>query len=302
MPDARATPRLKMLAAALLFSTGGAAIKGCGMGAWQVAGFRSAMAAVALFVLLPATRRRWTKGQALVGLAYAGTLILYVLANKLTTAANAIFLQSTAPLFVLLLAPLCLKEAVRRHDVYFMAALAVGLALFFAGAEAPRRTATDPFLGNVLGACSAVTWALTLVGLRWLARAEGREGGSPAGAAAGAALLGNLFVFALCLPFAMPVEGAGAGDWLLVGYLGIFQIGVAYVFMTSGMRHVPALEGALLLLIEPVLNTLWAWLVHGEVPGAWSRLGALLILAATAVHAREGARRARAAAGGVLPR
>jgi len=291
MPGDRAPARLKLLAAALLFSTGGAAIKGCGMGAWQVAGLRSAVAAVALFVLLPATRRRPTRGQALVGLAYAGTLILYVLANKLTTAANAIFLQSTAPLFVLLLAPLLLREAVRRRDVVFMGALAVGLALFFAGNEAPQRTATDPFLGNVLGACSAVTWALTLVGLRWIARSEGREGGAPAGAAAGAALLGNIFVLAICLPFALPLSTAAATDWLLVGYLGVFQIGVAYVFMTSGMRHVPALEGALLLLVEPVLNTIWAWIFHGEVPGPWSRLGALVILAATAVHALRGGRR-----------
>lgn len=289
--DPQTASRLKLVAAALLFSTGGAAIKACGFSGWQVAGFRSGIAAIALFLMIPAARRCWNRKQALVGLAYAATLILYVLANKLTTAANAIFLQSTAPLYMLLIAPLWLKEAVRRRDLAFMAALAVGLGLFFAGKESASRTATDPVLGNILGACSAVTWALTVSGLRWIARSEGRTGGSPAGAAAGATVLGNLFVFVVCLPLALPVEGARLADWALVGYLGVFQIGLAYVFMTAGMRRVPALEGALLLLVEPVLNTVWAWLLHGEVPGPWSRAGALLILLATAAHALRSGRK-----------
>ena len=163
--DDRSAARWKLLIAALLFSTGGAAIKACGMSGWQVAGFRSGLAAVALWLFLPSARRGWTKGQALVACAYAATLILYVLANKLTTAANAIFLQSTAPLFILILAPLWLRESIRRRDLVFMAALGVGLALFFMGQEAPQQTASDPLLGNILAACSAVTWALTVSGL-----------------------------------------------------------------------------------------------------------------------------------------
>ncbi len=285
--------RLQMLAAAALFSTGGAAIKACGLTGWQVACFRSGLAALTLLVLLPATRRHWSWRGVVVGLAYAATLIMYVLANKLTTAANAIFLQSTAPLYLLLVSPLLLKERIRRNDLFFMAALAVGLALFFAGREAAQATASDPFLGNVVGACSAVTWALTVAGLRWLAREEGREGGSPAGAAANAAVTGNLIVFVVCLPLALPVVGATTTDWAWIGYLGVMQIGVAYVFMTSGMRHVHALEGALLLLLEPVLNTFLAWIVHGEVPGPWSRAGAAIILLATLVHSIHAARRRR---------
>ena len=123
-----------------------------------------------------------------------------------------------------------------------------------------------------------------MAGLRWLARTEGHAGGSPTGAAAGAAVVGNLLVFLVCLPLALPVEGTVPADWLWVGYLGVIQIGLAYVFMTRSVRHVRALEAALLLLLEPVLNTLWAWLVHGEVPGTWSRIGALTILVATILH------------------
>lgn len=289
----RVAARWKLLAAAALFSTGGAAIKACGLTGWQVAGFRSGLAALVLALLLPAARRRFTRGQAFVAVAYACTLILYVLANKLTTAANAIFLQSTAPLYVLLLARFWLREPIRRHDLLFMLALAGGLGFFFGGMEAPQRTAPDPLLGNVLAAGSAVTWALTVAGLRWLARSEGPEAQRPVGSAAGAALLGNVIVFVVCLPFALPVRDAVLMDWVWIGYLGVFQIGVAYVFMTAGMRGVHALEGSLLLLVEPVLNTLWAWRFHGEVPSSWSIAGALVILGATVVHSVHAVRRRR---------
>ncbi|MDJ0972828.1 MAG: EamA family transporter [Planctomycetota bacterium] len=288
--DAVAKARMQMLGAALLFSTGGAAIKACDLTGWQVACFRSGVGAIALALFLPASRRRWTWRTGVVAVAYAATLILYVLANKLTTAANAIFLQSTAPLYLLLIAPYLLREPIRRRDLFFMCALGVGLALFFVGMEPPQKTAPDPFLGNVLGAAAAVTWALTVAGLRWLARAERHPGGSPSGAAAGAAVAGNALVFLVALPFALPVEQSTVTDWVWIAYLGAFQIGLAYLFMTAGVRRVPALEASLLLLVEPVLNTVWAFLVHGEVPAPWSLVGALVILVATAVHAVAAAR------------
>ena len=280
--------RLAVLAAALLFSTGGAAIKACALSGWQVAAFRSALGALTLLVLIPGARRGWTWRTGLVGLAYAATLFLYVQANKQTTAANAIFLQSTAPLYLLLVSPLLLHERVRRRDLVTMGLLALGLALFFAGHEEPQKTAPHPALGNLLAALSGLSWALTVAGLRWLARTEGQEGGSPAGAAASAAVAGNLVVCLACLPMAIPVDTVSAGDVAAIVYLGVFQIGLAYVFMTRGVRGIPAMEASLLLLLEPVLNTLWAWLAHGEVPGPWSRAGASIILVTTALYATRG--------------
>ena len=283
--DKRIVGRWQLLTAALLFSTGGAAIKACGLTGWQVAGFRSGVAAVVLFLLLPGARRRPSRGQLLVSCAYAATLILYVLANKLTTASNAIFLQSTAPLYVLVLSRVWLHESIRPRDLVFMAALAVGMGLFFVGTEPPRDTAPDPFLGNILGACAAVGWAFTVAGLRWLARHEAAAGGDADGLAVGATVWGNALVFVACLPFALPVEQSAPMDWVWIGYLGVFQIGIAYLFMTRSVRIVPALEASLLLLVEPVLNTLWAWWFHGEVPGPWARAGAAIILLATLAHA-----------------
>ena len=162
---------------------------------------------------------------------------------------------------------------------------------FFAGLEAPQATAPDPRLGNLVAAASGLCWGLTIAGLRWLARAD-KSDGSGVASAAGATVVGNAFVFLFCLPFALPVEQASAVDWMWVAYLGVVQIAVAYVFMTAGMRRVAALECSLLLLVEPVLNTLITWLVHGEVPGPWSRAGALVILVATLIHSILAARSA----------
>jgi drug/metabolite transporter (DMT)-like permease len=276
-----ASARLELVAAALLFSTGGAAIKACELSSWQVAGLRALIAAIALVVLLPRARRGFGLGPALVACAYAVTVILFVLANKLTTSANTIFLQSAAPLYVLLLAPLMLGEPIRRADLGFLVAIVPGLALFFVSLDPPVATAPDPLRGNVLAVVSGVGWAFTLVGLRWLSTRSSAH--RPSEAPVAAAVLGNLLAFVLSLPFALPYGDIRAADWAILAFLGIFQIGGAYALLTAGLRRVTALEASLLLLIEPVLNPIWAWLVHGEVPSRLALAGGAIVVGATAV-------------------
>lgn len=268
--------RFSILAAAILFSTGGAAIKATTLSGWQVASFRSAVAAVAVLLMLKASRRGFTPLASLVGVVYAATMILFVLANKLTTAASTIFLQATAPIYLVMLGPWILKEPIRKREVAFMGALAFGLALFFVGREPGSVTAPNPFKGNILAALSGLCWACAVTGLRFMGKRGGHGGG-----AATAVVLGNLFAFLLCLPFALPVVSARPADVAIVCGLGVFQIGLAYVWLNYGLRHVGALEASLLLLAEPVLNPLWAWLVHGERPSAWSLVGGAVIVAAT---------------------
>lgn len=273
-PSTPLASRLEVLAAAALFSTGGAVIKAVHLAGWQVACLRSAVAALALFVLMPEVRRRPNPRVLGVGLAYAATLILFVLSNKLTTSASAIYLQSTAPLYVLLLSPWLLRERIRSRDVVFMIALAGGLGLFFVGFDPVSATAPNPKLGNILATASGLTWALTVMGLRALGR--GGESWGPAGA-----FWGNIFAALLCLPLALPIADSRPTDWALVAFLGVFQIGVAYLFLIRGLERVSAFEASLLLLLEPVLNPIWTWLVHGEKPGVWSIAGAAVILVAT---------------------
>jgi len=269
-------PRLEVLAAAALFSTGGAAIKAVRLSGMQVAGIRSVFAALTLFVLLASARRRPGGREAAVGLAYATTMILFVLANKLTTSASTIFLQDASPLYVLLFSPWLLKEPIRRRDLGFMLVLAAGLGLFFLGLDPASATAPDPLKGDLLAILSGVFWALTVVGFRYL----GREGG---GGGATAAVLGNVLCCLLCLPAALPFSAVQPADWAILAGLGIFQLGLAYVFLTRALEHVPAFDASLLLLLEPVLNPIWSWLLHGERPSPWSFAGGGVILAATVV-------------------
>jgi drug/metabolite transporter, DME family len=274
--------RLRVLGAAALFSTGGAVIKAIGLTGWQVASFRSGIAALALFLMMSDARRRPGWRDLLVGLSYAATMVLFVLSNKLTTSASAIFLQSTSPLYILLLGPLLLHERIRRRDVGLMLALAVGLTCVFVGLDPASQTAPNPLRGNVFALLSGISWATTVMGMRFLGRS---------GSAAMAAVWGNVFAFLLCLPMALPVAEVSALDAGLLTYLGVFQIGVAYVFLTRAMSRVPALEASLLLLLEPVINPIWSWLVHGEQPSAWSLAGGGLILLATTVKTWADARR-----------
>ncbi|MEO8637254.1 MAG: DMT family transporter [Gemmatimonadales bacterium] len=284
LPRTRA--RVEILVVAVLFSTGGAAIKAAQFTSWQVAGLRSGIAALAVWLLVPGARKipRGTLGVTLlVAVAYAATLILFVLANKLTTAANTIFLQSTAPLYILLLGPLLLREAITRRDLTFMAAVGAGMALFFVGRQATFATAPDPVRGNLLALLSGVSYAAMLLGLRWM----GTRGASPAAAVA----VGNLLAFLVALPNLFPLGGHGVVDWSVIVYLGVFQIGLAYALLTRAIPHVPALEASLLLFLEPALNPLFAWAVHGESPTRWALLGGVIIIGATAVKAWIDARR-----------
>jgi drug/metabolite transporter (DMT)-like permease len=152
--------RLLVLAAAVLFSTGGAAIKSTTLTAWQVASFRSGIAALAVLAMLRGARRLPDRATWLVGIVYAATLVFFVVANKNTTAANAIYLQGTAPLYILLAAPLLLREPVGRADIVFMAALGLGLGAFsWARSRHARRRRTRRW----------ATWR------RWRAALRGRR-------------------------------------------------------------------------------------------------------------------------------
>ena len=275
--------RWLILASAVLFSTGGAAIKTGAFSAAQVSAVRSGIAATVLAVYLLSVRGgRLTIDRHLLaaGALYATTLTLFVAANKLTTAANAIFIQAAAPLYILVLAPSLLGERWTWRDLAHVGALAVGLVLCFAGQEAPTLSAPDPATGNLLAALAGATWAGTLLFLRHLGKSSPDEAGG-----LGAVIVGNAMAALVAIPLAWPPPSAPAAAWATMVYLGVFQLGLAYVFFTRAIRQVTALEASLLLLIEPVLNPVWTWLVHGESPGASTIVGGGVIVAATAVRA-----------------
>jgi drug/metabolite transporter (DMT)-like permease len=257
----------------LLFSTGGAAIKATSFSAWQVAGFRSGIAALVLLIGMPEARRNWSGRAIAVGVAYAAVLITFVTATKLTTSANAIFLQDTAPLYMLLIGPLLLRERLRVVDVIVILAVVCGAALLLRGGAPAARTAPNPALGDKIAVASGFAWAMTIAGLRWVGR-----GSRDAGAAMRPVIIGNLLAFLGCLPFALPASAPRPVDIAVVAYLGVFQVGLAYVFLSRSLRFVPAVEASTLLLIEPVFNPVWTWLIHGERPGYQAITGGAVII------------------------
>jgi drug/metabolite transporter (DMT)-like permease len=262
--------------ASVLFSTGGVAVKSIAFSAWQVAGLRSGIAAGALLLLVPSTRRRWDFRIVAVSIAFALTMVLYILATKNTTAANAIFLQAAAPLYLLVLAPWLLKEPVRRADLVAMAAIALGMTLVMSGTVRPTSIAPHPHFGNIVAMASGVSLAFTTIGLRWLGGMEDGEARKDS-----VLVCGNVLSFLMTIPLGLPIRGVHKLDWALIVYLGTIQIAVAYWFVMRGLRGVPAVEASLLMMIEPALNPLWVWLIHGEAPSRLAIAGGAVILAAS---------------------
>jgi drug/metabolite transporter (DMT)-like permease len=273
------TARLSVLGAAILFSTGGVAIKGTALDAFQVTALRSGIAVVALLLLLPQARRAPELRLLPAALAYAATLILFVFATKLTTAAAAIFLQSTAPLWVLVLSGPLLGERIFRRDLPLVALATFGLVMVFLGSRAAAVSAPQPLLGNGLALGAGFSCALMILALRRLAR----DGAQPDRSLT-AVVLGNTLAFAACLPFAWPLGAFTPTDGVAVSYLGVVQIGLAYVLFTRGLRSLPSLEVSLLVLLEPVLNPLWTWLLLGERPSSLALTGGAFMIASLALR------------------
>ena len=283
----RSTAALQAIVAGILFSTGGAAVKATELDAgW----WRSAAPRRALLLTLG------------TGCCYCLTLVLFVHANKRTTAAETIFLQSTAPLFVLLLSPILLRERPGARQLLFVPLFGAGLVMaFFGGADAVA-TAPNPRTGNVLAMFCGLAYGLTLIGLRAAGRplsaggATGTRGEvSSAGDGGGirapgiaAAACGNVIVCVACLPVMAPLRSADPGDLAIVALLGLFQVALGYVFVTRAARILEAPVLALLLLLEPALSPFWAMWFHGEQPHLLTWLGGGVIATATVLLATVG--------------
>jgi drug/metabolite transporter (DMT)-like permease len=274
--------RLLLLAAAALWSTAGAAMKLCGLNALQITGGRSLVAGLFLAAVLPEARRLPSRRMLVAIAGYVATVALFSTANKLTTAANAIFLQSTAPVWVLLLAPLLSSERPGRGEVLAIPVYALGLGLFFLDELQPGQLA-----GNLVALAAGFTFALCIVGVR-----RARED------AQAALMWGNLLAAALVLPFWSRGPAARPIDLVLLAYLGVFQLGLAYLCFGRGVARVPALEASLLVLLEPILNPIWTFLFAHERPGPWALTGGAVVLAATAWRTIAPALAARPRLGG----
>ncbi|GAB6036739.1 DMT family transporter [Fundidesulfovibrio butyratiphilus] len=274
-------PALLLMFTALLWSMGGVCIKSVDWTPLGIAGARSAIAAVYLFLALGLPRIRPSWPLAGAALCMGTTMVLFVCATRLTTAANAVLIQYMAPVWVAAVAPRFLGEPTLRRDWVIMAVAFVGMTFFFWG----EVSATGQ-LGNLLALASSVTFAGVPLFLRRM----------PGGDQAEALLLGNVLAAAVCLPFALEGPGPSATGWLWLLVLGIFQIGIPYQLYAKAVRQLRALEASVIPIVEPVFNPIWVYLVLGERPSAGAMAGGAIVLGAATVQAVLASRPAKGAA------
>jgi drug/metabolite transporter (DMT)-like permease len=273
------SPQILVLIAVLLWSTGGVFIKLTTVDAYSVNLGRSFFAALTVAVYLfykKALKFDWFS--VLSGIFYAATLSSFVYANKNTSAANAIFLQYTAPVYILLLAPLLIKERMRRVDLFTVAACLGGMALFFFDANQPSSSGGNNTAGIIAGLISGLSFGIYFVLLR---HPRGRQHDPSL-----SVLTGNLIIVFAMIPFVLSdVPDPRLNDFLAIGYLGVVQIGLAYLLFTYGVSMgVRSLDASIIGFFEPLLNPVWVFLFVGEIPSIWTIAGGTVILAAVLLH------------------
>lgn len=260
---------LALIATAALWSIGGLLIKSVQWNPFGIAGARSF---IALFVFLPFIRQcrfRFSIPMVAGTIAYSLTTILFTAANKLTTAANAILLQYTAPVFVIILASVFLHERMTRIDILCVGGVLAGLVLFVL-----EGMSGGHLLGDLIALGSGVTFAALAVSMRAQKDANPME----------SVILGNLLNAVICLPIGFALSKPVSGlEWLVV--LGLVQLGLSYVLYSFAVRHVGALQVVLLTVLEPLLNPVWVFLATGEKPGMYAVLGGIIVLGMVVLHA-----------------
>lgn len=253
---------LLLAATALLWSMGGLLIKLIDWNPIAIAGMRSAIAAILILLVVRKPHITWSFNQIGGAIAYAGTVILFVMANKMTTAANAILLQYTAPVYVALFGMWFLKEKVRWIDWVTIFFVIMSMFLFFID-----RVSAGGFLGNVLAIISGVFFAGTAMFMRKQKNESPLE----------SILLGNILTAVISIPF-MFQSTPSASSWIGLTILGTVQLGFSYILYSIAIKKVTALEAVLVPVIEPILNPVWVFIVTGEQPGIWSLIGGVLVL------------------------
>lgn len=273
----RRTAILYLALAAILWSSSGLFVKILDWQPISILAGRSLFASIVFLIYLRRIPTRFNRWQLLAAGMFILTQFLFVTSTKMTTAANAIFLQYTAPIYVVLLAFLFLREKPSRTDWVSMLIIFIGLTLFFAD-----KLSTDGLYGNLLAILSGVSSAVMMVAFR------AQKDGNPAES--------NLIAFLLTATLGFPFilkETWTVTNWSILAFLGVFQIGLAFIFFTKGIKHIPALEANLVGTLEPVLNPVWVFLFYGESMGAFALLGGLVVLGGVLLSAVGSAKAVR---------
>ncbi len=254
---------------ALLWSTSGVFVKALSWGPVSILAGRGLFTSIVFLLYLRRLPKQWSRWMLLAAGMSVLTQFLFVTSTKLTTAANSIFLQYTAPIYVVLLGYWLLREKPSRTDWISMGLIFLGLILFFGDQLSP-----EGFYGNILAVISGVTSAVMMVSFRAQKDAHPED----------SILVASLVMAIFGIPSILK-ESWTVTNWSIVAYLGIFQIGLAFILFTKSIRHLPALEANLIGTLEPIFNPVWVYLFLGEAMGRSALLGGLVVLTGVIVSA-----------------
>lgn len=270
MENKRSKVLLALILAPIFWSTGGILIKLVDWNPVAIAGTRSGISAIIIYFYIVIFKKNVDRSKLLskdkykwIGAVfYASTVILFVVANKMTTAANVIFLQYTAPVWVALFSGWILKEKVRRLDWLVIFFVMIGMVLFFVG-----DLEVGQMIGNVLGVFSGVAFASVIILMKMQEKSEAIE----------IVFLGNLMTLLFSTPFLfLSVPDMKSIIGLIL--LGVFQLGFAYILFSEAIKKVSAIEAILIPTIEPILNPIWVFIFIGEKPGKFAILGGIIVI------------------------
>ena len=266
-------PVTLVLIAVFLWSTGGLFIKSTTIDAYQITFFRSLFAAVTVAILTRKSGLKINLFGIFTSIIYALLLFLFVWATKKTTAANAIFLQYTAPIYILILGPFIIGEKFHIRDLVTVAIVIAGMSLFFVG-----QLRIEDYQGNAAALMSGIFLGLYIM----LLRHPKAEGFNPAIAV----IYGNFLLALVNAPAGISAIPVMTGmDWFAVSFLGVVQIGISYILFIKGVRGgTRPLDASLIGFIEPLLNPVWVFLFVGERPSPWALVGGAIIIAAIGIH------------------
>ena len=254
-----------LICTAILWSKGGFLIKFINWHPVAIAGGRSIIAALIMWAYVKKPKFTWSNIQIMGAVAYALTVILFVIANKLTTAANSILLQYTGPIYVALFSYWFLKEKITAIDWITIHVVIIGMTLFFIEKLSP-----DGILGNFIAILAGIAFA----GLALCLRKQ--KDGSPLESL----ILGNILTGIIGLPFIIDSGIPSQQSIIALLVLGIFQLGLPYILYSKAIKHVSALDAVLIPVLEPILNPLWVFLLLGESIGMWPMIGGAIIIVA----------------------
>lgn len=260
----------QLIIASVLWSSAGFLIKAAHVHALAVGGARAGIAALVVLIYLRGKKFRLSKFHILGAIMYAMNSLLFVLANKLTTSSNAIFLQYTAPIWVALFSFWFLKERIHFSDWLAIGFVTVGMFLFFFG---------EIDAGHLIGNIVAVISGIGMAGFVIVAKLD------PEADSVLYVLLGNLLCFVICLPFlvtSFPMLDFKTG--LVFVILGVFQLGIPYILYAKAIPVVSPLEAILITILEPILNPIWVCLFSGEAPSLWALIGGSIVLGTVVIR------------------